>query len=373
MSAFDAMLRAPTGGAASPKKATHDKATPSNASRSAIHPAKGVSDDSLSFLHNLSTTQKSAENPARVQAVVKGNPAEEVGSPKVDEQPSQSTKALCEGAVALIDLATVRAELNKNEPTRRYIGASGIGSSCDAYLTLSLRGFPSDTPTPQLLRIFGDGNRVETLVVGALNASGHRVEEVDPSTGKQWSYSSHGGHHAANLDGYITLLGSDERMTLEIKSMNRKMFESFQKKGVKLSHPHYYDQVVDGLLLAQMSGVEVDKCFLIAYCKDNSQFHAEVVEFDQNKADEILNRVDALVAGKAIQRAGAYAGEFQCAGCDKRTSCWNPNVLERSCWHCEFADAMTDSDGKHWYCTIHKQPATETCTSFSLFKPKAKP
>ncbi len=285
---------------------------------------------------------------------------------------AQSDQALAQGAVALIDIATVAAELRKAEPTRRYIGASSIGSSCTAYLALSLRGFPGDMPSPQLLRIFGDGNRIETLVVEALQASGHIVEELDPASGKQWHYSSHGGHHAANLDGYITLLGGAERMTLEIKSMNRKMFETFQKKGLELSHPHYFDQVTDGLLLAQQNGVEVDKCFVIAYCKDNSQFHAEVIGFDVERADRLLGKVDAVLSGDVV-RAGAYAKEFQCAGCGKRTSCWEPNVTDRSCWHCEFAEPMVDADGKRWYCTIHKLPAVAECSAFKLFRPEAKP
>ena len=281
---------------------------------------------------------------------------------------SLGDQALAAGACALIDIATVSAELRKAEPTRRYLGASSIGSSCMAYLTLSLRGFPGDTPSPQLLRIFGDGHRIERLVVEALTAAGHKVEELDPATGKQWQYTSHGGHHSGSLDGFITLVGSQERMTLEIKSMNRKLFESFQKKGVALSHPHYYDQMQDGLLLARAAKVKVSKCFIVAYCKDNSMFHGEVVSYDEDRAVALLHKVSDVIDHKAPMRSGSYAQEFQCKGCGKRTSCWEPSVTDRGCHHCAHAVPLTASMGKQWDCSLTNTKATAVCSSFKLFR-----
>lgn len=286
-------------------------------------------------------------------------------------QPSNGT-ALSAGACALIDIATINAELRKAEPTRRYIGASSIGSECLAYLTLSLRGFPGDTHSPQLLRIFGDGHRIERLVVEALVAAGHKVEELDPATGEQWKFSSHSGHHSASLDGFITLVGSGERMTLEIKSMNRKLFESFQKKGVALSHPKYYDQIQDGLLLAKAARVEVERCFIIAYCKDNSMFHGEVVDYDIGRAAQLVEKVGIVISHKTPFRSGAYAKEFQCGGCGKRTSCWSPNVTDRGCHHCEHASPIVGVGHKQWMCNLSNQEAVSTCSSFKLFRVEAK-
>jgi len=373
MSGFSSMLNTPSVKGVSTtskvKYAKHSAAKSSTTNGQVVHQSAGVPDNSLSFLHNLSSAPQSQQNTQGVQAVSQGNQATQVGGGQLD---TQSNQAVAAGAVALIDIATVAAELRRNEPTRKYIGASGIGTPCMALLALSLRGFPGDTPSPQLLRIFGDGNRIETLVVEALVASGHKVEELDPATGKQWHFTSHGDHHAANLDGFITLVGSSERMTLEIKSMNRKSFESFQKKGLALSHPHYYDQVTDGLYLAKLNCVTVEKCFVIAYCKDNSAFHAEVIEYDADQAIALIDKVDTVLLSGGAERAGSYAKEFLCAGCFKRTSCWNPNVTDRHCSHCAWAEPLTDRPGKQWYCTIHKRPAMDECSAFKLFKPMEK-
>ena len=272
------------------------------------------------------------------------------------------------GALALMDVVTVMEEEKKAEPVRRYIGASGINAECMAYHALCLRGFPSDTPSPQLLRIFDQGHRIEAIVVHDLKQSGHKVEEVDPATGEQWSYSSHGGHHKAHLDGYITLAASSDRMLLEIKSMNRKGFESFVKKGVQLAYPQYYDQVTDGMGLARAAGVDVSRAFIIAYCKDNSKYHAEIVEYDNVRYRQLEAKVDKIVGVPSAVRQAAYAKDFKCSMCSKRTSCWSPNVPVVECHHCAHARPMFGGDGKHWHCGIHDKEATAVCPKFELYK-----
>jgi len=371
------MLNTPTAGDARTRKTTKANNaieqifidSSSAAGVSKVHQAQRVLDHNLAVIHHLSTTTQAKEDPKRVQAVVKGSAAKEGGRGQVDSEPNQTVAS---GAVALIDISTVRLALERAEETRRYIGASGIGSECDALLALSMRGFPGDAPTPQLTRIFNDGHRIEALVVEMLKESGHEVKEVNPATGKQWGYSSHGGHHKANLDGYIKLVGSSEVMTLEIKSMNRKMFESFQKKGLALSHPHYYDQVNDGLTLAKAGGVRVNSCFVIAYCKDNSMLHAEIIDYDPLRAGKLMIRVDQLVSGELTRRIGDRKNEFACAGCLKRTSCWEPNVSSRGCWHCAFSLPDIDAVNGEWYCAIRKQKASAVCDQFKLFKPEQK-
>lgn len=372
MSGFTSMLNpsASAGGGATTKKVTHAQANTNpiyEAHATALRKAAGLSSFVIPKLHDISPPPGKRFNATGVQAQLQGNPAQEDGSVQVGAQ-SLGDQALAVGACALIDIATVSAELRKAEPTRRYLGASSIGSSCMAYLTLSLRGFPGDTPSPQLLRIFGDGHRIERLVVEALTAAGHKVEELDPATGKQWQYTSHGGHHSGSLDGFITLVGSQERMTLEIKSMNRKLFESFQKKGVALSHPKYYDQMQDGLLLARAAKVKVAKCFIVAYCKDNSMFHGEVVSYNEDWAVALLHKVSDVIDHKAPMRSGSYAQEFQCKGCGKRTSCWEPNVTDRGCHHCAHAQPYTGAQGKRWTCAIDQTEATAVCSSFKLFR-----
>jgi hypothetical protein len=342
-----------------------------------IHATQGFPIEFISLVHDLPALASGWQDSTGAQARAKSNPAASKGRAPLVAQPddaaTQTGRQVCAAAVAIIDLGTVAKEIASNQRTRRYIGASSIGVECMAYHALSLRGFPGDMPSPQLLRIFGDGHRIETQVVEALVAAGHVVEELDPATGQQWEYNSHGDHHSAHLDGFITLIGGGERMALEIKSMNRKMFESFQKKGVHLSHPHYVDQCVDGMHLARSFNVPVSKCFFIAYCKDNSQYHAEIIEYDSYLANKLLERVADAIAG-VTTRISSNKHEYKCSTCHKRTSCWEPNVAVTECHHCEFATSLLPvAGGKKWFCQINQKEATAKCGSFKLFRPEAKP
>jgi hypothetical protein len=344
-----------------------------------IHSAKGFPKEFESLLHDLSTSKDGRKNSAGVQAVRKNNPAQSVGGSGLAEEsyeePTPSSNyQISQAVVALIDIATINEEAAKNERTRQYIGASGIAEECLAYHQLSMRGFPSDTPKPKMIRIFNEGHRIEPFVVKMLSASGHRVEPVDPITGEQWEYTSHGGHHVCHLDGFITLFGDTERMTLEVKSMNRKMFDNFVKKGVQLSHHHYYEQCVDGLMLARDSGVKVNKCVFIAYCKDNSEFHVEIIQYESKVVKKILEKLEKIVINGLSERKHKSSYEYDCKQCFKQTSCWKPNLTTQTCQQCAFAHPNLEMmSGKGWICEINQKEPTGLCPSFALFRPSAKP
>lgn len=338
-----------------------------------VHSTQGFPPEFGATLLDLSKAAVSQADSKGVQAVVEDYPAKAQGSGKVEAQPGASNatdKQVCEAVIASIDLGTTIGFIKKDEPTRQYIGSSGIGETCMAYHALSLRGFPSDTPSPQLIRIFDQGHRIEEMVVAALREAGHTVEAINPSANEQWEYTSHGGHHVCHLDGFILLAGSGERMTLEIKSVNRKLFESFEKKGVKLSHPHYYDQVVDGLALVDNGFI--NKCLFVAYCKDNSKYAVEIVHADADRATALRMKVDAATIFPTPIREGSSQYEYKCSQCFKKTSCWSPNVPVQTCVQCRHAVPVM-TGGKAWHCRVHDTAVPQQiCSSFQLFRPNPK-
>ena len=147
----------------------------------------------------------------------------------------------------------------KRERARDYIGASGIGSACDAELAYSLRGFPNTDPDPRLKRIFRLGHILEDEVVRDLKLKADvRVWEKDGLTGRQHTYSELGGHVVCHMDGHIQL--DDEVLrVLEIKSMNEASFKKFQKDGVKISPPQILRAVAD-------DDGHVEHTFVIFHC-----------------------------------------------------------------------------------------------------------
>lgn len=281
-----------------------------------------------------------------------------------------------------IDLAAVRFLIDRIdsdtladarvEAPRAYIGGSVIGTQCDAYIALNLRGFPNDRPSAQIQRIFDEGHRIEPVVVAALKRAGLKIKELDDSTGKQWHYEMYGGHVAANLDGKLWKQVDPSKdaptHTLEIKSMQRRYFMSLIKKGLKLSHPEYYDQVQLGM---GMSGI--GRCFFVAYCKDNSKYHAEFVYFDEARYAELLKRSTRAMFAEKAERTEA----FDCTMCLKRTSCGPshipsvPNIVQeqRHCRHCAHSMPNVAEPSKTWTCKKTGAKAERPCGEFAMYRP----
>jgi hypothetical protein len=342
----------------------------------------GFSKDLESAIHKLLSNEKGESKASSgLPPELQGGDAQGVGSKPLAQDAGgpdgggsgAAQTGVAAAAVTMLDLVTVRRQLASPERTRRYIGSSGISNECDAYQALTLRGFPGDLPAAQLQRIFDDGHRIEAELVADLKDSGHKVEEFEKGD-EQWEFTSHGGHHVTHLDGFITLMGSTDRRILEIKSMNAASFKKFVEKGVALSHPHYFAQVQDQLALAIFNGVAVKECFFIAKCKDNSKYHAEIVAFSNSEANRIFAKVDRLVGAESHRRASTYKGAYECSGCFKRTSCWEPNVQDRGCHHCANAIPEADLDSrqkdKRWICKLSGSHADKTCSSFTLWRPE---
>lgn len=343
-----------------------------------VHSTQGFPPEFGPCLLDISPPTYLQGNTKGVQAVPQDDSAAQIGRGTVEARPDPQAKSKQEVAdmvVASIDVATLRDFLKNPERTRRYIGASGIAEKCEAAMQLSLRGFPGDAPSPQLIRIFGEGHRIEAHVVAALRAAGHEVRDVDPTTGEQWEYTSHGGHHVCHLDGFIKLAGGDKRMVLEIKSMNRKMFDKFKKVGVKRSHPEYYAQIQDQMDLVRTDAGETLDAFFVAYCKDNSQYHAEIVPIDMAASVATGVILSKQMSGRA-KRSGSHKNEYDCTQCFKRTSCWEPDLSKdgANCWHCEHATPMTKGgDGKPWQCLVNgKTGVVNICPTFKMWRPEKK-
>lgn len=256
----------------------------------------------------------------------------------------------------------------RKEETRRYIGASSIGNRCDALLALSLRGFSNDSPFPRLQRIFALGHVIEDVVVRDLKKRAKiPVMENNPMTGKQWNYQELGGHIRCNLDGLIEL--DDGRLrNLEVKSMNDNSFEKFKDMGVKISHAHYYDQ-----MQMQMAMSKTRDTLFIAYNKNNSDYHAEIVKFNDMDWEFLKSRIERALSNQSA-RISADEADWRCRGCFKRSACWDhtaPTVKlgDEGCHFCAHAVPV---DGQEWHCTKHDREAEHVCSDYEQYRPNPK-
>jgi hypothetical protein len=257
------------------------------------------------------------------------------------------------------------AQEDRESRARRYIGASGIGNKCDATLAFALRGFPDVQPSPRLKRIFALGHILEDIVVRDLKRKAKlAVLEVDPMTGKQFHYEVFGGHVRANLDGLIEQPNGDV-WNLEVKSMNEASWAKFKEKGVKYSHPHYYDQ-----MLMQMGLSGVTTSLFIAYNKNTSLYHAEVVTFDDMEWEFLKARIERVLGNQA-RKLASDESDWRCRGCFKAGVCWQGVKAKPACATCQ--DAMATQNGK-WACMRHYREVApdDVCSDFNQYAPLPK-
>lgn len=236
------------------------------------------------------------------------------------------------------------------------IGASVIDSKCEAFLALTLRGFPDNKVEPRIKRIFRDGHSYERTILKDLHAAGITVYEKDPMTGKQYMWSDLDGHFVYYADGIIEMSGRSA--LLEIKSMNSENFEKFKDKGVFVSHPKYYSQLQTGMGLSNF-----ESAIIIAYNKDNSDYWDEVVKADPVSFAALKHRATRAVVGDK-KRISTDAHNWLCRFCNKSDSCWGFVEPEKDIRTC--ANSYMTKDG--WKCT--KGCSGTVCTQWEKFKPE---
>lgn len=265
-----------------------------------------------------------------------------------------------EKALKVVELIDEGYNKDTRERARQYIGASIVGTPCDAMLAYNLRGFPNDEPEPRLKRIFSFGNMLEDFVVKDMKQKADvRVWEVDPLTSRQHTYESWGGHVVCHTDGLVDL-GDDEMRILEIKSMNDASFSKFKKSGVKHSHPRYFAQVQ-----MMMGMANVQESFFIAINKNNSEYHAEIVEYDEFEYAHIRERIERAIGGTA-RKVSKDSTDWRCRGCFKAGVCWNGREVPKQCSTCTFATARPDGA---WHCTVLDDEAREVCSKYEKYEP----
>lgn len=272
---------------------------------------------------------------------------------------TQADLLSAEGILVAIDAAFAVA---KKEQPRRYLGASAIGNRCEAALAYALRGFPDDRPEPFVARIFKLGHTVEEIVLKDLKAAGLNVIEVDPLTGRQFHYSMFNGHVRCNLDGLIELPNGEVR-NLEIKSMNDASWTKFKDNGVKYSHPHYFDQ-----MQMQMGLSGIKTTLFIAYNKNNSKYHAQIVEYDEMEWSYLQTKLETVLHNNA-HKIAKDESDWRCRGCFKFSACWKNAPAPDDCAACAHACALPDGG---WYCLRHGDHADKTCGDFQRYEPKPK-
>ena len=253
----------------------------------------------------------------------------------------------------------------KRGEARQYIGASMAGTDCVAQLALSLRGFPDVEVEPKLARIFFAGHKIEDWVVYDLKKRADlRVWEKDDMTGRQHRKEWLNGHVVCNADGIVDFEDGSGEAILDVKSMKDNNFKNLVRNGVKSSHRKYYRQMT---MMMAMFGIK--QAFFISYNKNTSDYHAELVAFDQEEWDTMYVKIQSALDGQA-GRVASDPSDWRCKSCFKRESCWSQEAdVNPACHFCKHSFANQFGG---WTCSLTNSEATQVCDKYIQFRPEAK-
>jgi len=166
-----------------------------------------------------------------------------------------------------------------SEAKREYIGASSIGNPCWRRIWFDYHGYErADLPT-RTRRIFDVGNRLEGYIVSLLELVTKVDVDNDEIIHPEYPWFK------GNIDGYLPKFGA----LLEIKTANHASFQQFVNHGLRKWNEQYYAQIQ-----AYMGLSGIYKAFLLVFNKNTAQFHDEIVTFDPDFYEKLVEKAKLI-------------------------------------------------------------------------------
>jgi hypothetical protein len=249
--------------------------------------------------------------------------------------------------VAAIEAAVVAAAERGDDLVVR---ASSIGEPCEARLWFKFRwAHDPEQFSGRMLRLFDTGNVEEARMIAWLRAAGVTVEDVDPETGKQWRFTSLGGHFSGSCDGKATgILEAPKAVHLaEFKTHNAKSFAQLVKHGVEVSHPKHVAQ-----MQIYMHKLGLTRSFYLAENKDTSELKPQRLEYNAATGIALEAKAERVIrAPRVLARISDDPNSFNCRGCPANAVCHGEAFGRNNCRTCIYSTPIIgDGDGAVWRC-----------------------
>ena len=232
---------------------------------------------------------------------------------------------------------------------RAHLGASIIGRECERELWLSFRWAKSPDFEGRLLRLFNRGHREEEVFVAELRGIGCTVHEVDPATGRQWTFADHNSHFGGSADGIAAGVPDSPREPhlLEFKTHSAKSFSKLTSEGVRGAKLEHFAQVQ-----VYMHYFGLKRALYLAVNKDTDALYMERLEFDADIAQRLVNRAKRVIESPmpgAIRPENSPA----CLFCTFKPMCHGGEPsTEKNCRTCAWSAPAT---GGAWWCAKHER------------------
>jgi hypothetical protein len=246
-----------------------------------------------------------------------------------------------------------------DQSPRTHLGASTIGTRCERALWYKFRWVGRETFDARMLRLFDRGQREEATFVEELRGAGIEVLDVDPSTGRQFSFKAAGGHFGGSLDG-VALGIPDAPQTwhvLEFKTHSAKSFGELAKKGVKLAKPLHYAQ-----MQAYMHMGSLTRALYLAVNKDTDEVYGERIRYEPDVGKALMEKAERVVfASEPLPGVSTDPAWYECKFCPAAKVCHGQQMPEVSCRSC--LHSTPEKDGT-WSCS--KDGGEDRCMADQL-------
>jgi hypothetical protein len=208
-----------------------------------------------------------------------------------------------------------------DENTRRYLGASSIGSEC---LRKVQYNWQVDAVHPSRTRdIFRRGHLLEELTRQHLIRAGFKFAPAE-----RLAFSMVRGLFRGHADGILVggpeLPGSGYPCLWEHKALGDKGWRALERDGVEKAYPHYAAQV--WLYQAYLDIAEQPAIFTALNANTMERLHL-LVPFDAAQAqawsDRAVAVIEATRAGELLPRAYDDPHDWRCRMCGHHTRCWS--------------------------------------------------
>jgi hypothetical protein len=213
-------------------------------------------------------------------------------------------------------LDTKLIEKHRSQEKRNYLGASIVGGDCLRQIQLLYMQKEQEF-SAQTLRTFAIGNYLEDLIADWIKLAGFNLKTRNEN-GEQFGFSIADGKIAGHCDGII-FNGSDflKYPTLwECKTMNNKSWNDTQKRGVLVSKPIYYAQI---MLYMTYLNLDENPCLFTALNKDTSELYHEIIPFDseaaQRYSDRAVQIIKATESNETMPCISADPSFYRCKMC----------------------------------------------------------
>jgi hypothetical protein len=251
---------------------------------------------------------------------------------------------------------------------RPHLGGSQIGNDCKRALWYQFRWAWSPDFDGRMIRLFETGDLEEDRFVRELRGIGCTVWDRDPDTGKQISFTEHGGHFALSLDGVVENLPDAPKKThtLEMKTANAKSFQDMKKKGLKASKPIYWAQCQVGMYLSN-----IPDCLFLMKNKDTDAIYGERVKLDVAEAISLIAKAgEVIFSATPPSRISNDPSFFGCKFCPYYAVCHGCKIPEVNCRTCAH---VTPEPNGTWSCAKHGRDTTGEACADHLFIPQIMP